>query len=430
MDEMKILLLCSEESLSKEIEFNTEEIENVSSVRTMKDPTEVVNYVNTEDVDGLIIVKDGSIVRLDQYISKIPMKIKVYVQNKNLGDLEYGEALKEGASFFSTINELKGMLGYVEPEVKAEQEEEIEVKKKFRPGEILKKKKDHKQVVVKEKKPKKERKPFKALFGQEKKSNKSTSVNQEKVVIREIQTTKEKLVHTKIISNKMRVPTDYKKTVALLGPSKSGKSFMAIIMAVYLEKRKVYTAIIDTDSQDMSYIFSNESNNLESLSTTTNDIFLLSKYLSLYSDIDKSDKSLSGIMQKVRSVKADNQVVILDSKSMDLTQLESVDQYIYILNSDPFTSSHQLKEIIELTQQIDVQKLIVVINRYSKDIFNKNELRKSLQTIPYYEAIEIVQVTYSDQLLKSIKNGSINLGKQEKELSDQLDYLARLVYPQ
>lgn len=450
MDDKNILILCSFSKMAKEFELNIDEVENTHLISVMDNSSDVHTRIQEDDsVNYLIINRDDqSFDRLDVFIKEIPHHINVFALNsEKLSLIEKGKAEDEGAKFFSNTSELKILLGFVEKEIETDEEKDIREKlevpgklNKFKiPGafKIKKKSKDMQSedivVITEKKKTIKPTEKLQSLIKGSAGKKKDHLEIKEKVVIREIITTKERAVHTKVVNAKKVIPRDYKKIVAITGlDEKVGKSFVTAALSKILDERKIFTATVDLADVKMSLMFGNITNNLSGLIHGKVDTpYRVSKYLSNYSN-EKVKETISDdkITNIINFLKPNNQVILLDGSNYAFKNIGEINQLIYVFDSDPLILVEQIDQIKELLLVNDVQDFIIIMNKSSRFGIKKHELRRKMMEVPFSEAIEIGRISYIESIQKSIIKNSFSLNGIDSVSSKELKYISRVIYPE
>ena len=295
-----------------------------------------------------------------------------------------------------------------EAKIKAEQEAarvkaELEAKKKAEEDRIkaeLEAKKKAEEDRIKEEieaKRKAEEDRLKAEIEAKKKEN-------ENLTMSAVQTSEE---YSNYVRTVYEVPKDYKKVVAVVGPNKSGTTFILNAIADNITEKKVPTAILDmTKDKGVYYIYNRDDSKLrkialdcmKNLSNGIDSFIPVNKYLHVYTSIPGTlEENRRNYKHKtlLETVKRNNNLILMDCDfTTPFEYFEQASEIYIVQDLDILKLQETTMFLRELkSKNIDMSKIRVVINRYVKTVLTPKRL---IEGLSYYNDPEM---SFVDELL-------------------------------
>lgn len=295
-----------------------------------------------------------------------------------------------------------------EAKIKAEQEAakvkaELEAKKRVEEDRIkaeLEAKKKAEEDRIKEEieaKRKAEEDRLKLEIEAKKKEN-------ENLTMQAVQTSEENSNYVRTV---YEVPKDYKKVVAVVGPNKSGTTFILNAIADNITDKKVPTAILDmTKDKGVYYIYNRDDSKLrkialecmKNLSNGIDSFIPANKYLHIYTSIPGTlDENRRNYKHRflLETVKKNNNLILVDCDfTTPFEYFEQASEIYIVQDLDILKLQETTMFLRELkSRNVDMSKIRVVINRYVKTVLTPKRL---IEGLSYYNDPEM---SFVDELL-------------------------------
>ncbi|MBR6252724.1 MAG: hypothetical protein IKR04_02660 [Clostridia bacterium] len=254
------------------------------------------------------------------------------------------------------------------------------------------------------------------------------------------------------------VPSDYKKVVAFVGPSKAGTSFMANCIGTLLAMKGIKTTILDmTKSRGLYWFYSDETDkkydivascmsNLSNGQSTPIQVGR-SKNLSLYTTIPKGkEDNRKGYRHKtvMETARRNTNLLIIDCDFTTPSEYLEQAQEIYVVQDLDLVKVADTKEFFKdlKNRHTDWSKLRLIINNSVKCNVTAKKIRKNALTYyqdpsyTYTEEFETIKTCIEVPLdpqnyanyIDGMESGKLYFEKFTPEFQKVIEDLSTIVY--
>ena len=276
----------------------------------------------------------------------------------------------------------------------------------------------------------------------------------EKLAMAATQSTEE---YTNFKRTVYEVPKDYKKVIALVGPNKSGTTFIANAVANNISEKQINTALLDmTKDKGLYYIYNKDDARLRKialecmrkLSEGVDTSISASKFLHVYTSIPGTlEENRKNYKHKtlLETVKKSNNLILVDCDfTTPFEYFEQASEIYIVQDLDILKLQETTMFLRELkSKNVDMSKVRVVINKYVKTVLTPKKLVEGLS---YYNDPEM---SFVDELLsgkviyslvpfrienyanyvEGLYKNNINYNAYTQDFRDAIEQLCGQIYP-